>query len=178
MHFRGMRDRRTGRLSPSTWIVTFGLPVIAGALAVGFGVRIVQGGPLITATSLLIGGMLTLFVFLTNLRIKLSEVEQYKYKRRVHQQLAYTSASCLYVALLALLGTAGLGIGFSISVPDLPTWLAAAGTGFAVALLVHLCTTLLAVIRRVFGIYHALYRADFAPDLRPVEESGRPAQSA
>lgn len=173
-----MRDRRTGRLSPSTWIVTFVLPVAAGALAAGFGVRIVQGGPLIAATSLLIGGMLTLFVFLTNLRIKLSEVDQYKYKRRVHQQVAYTAASCLYVALLALLGTAGLGIGFSVSVPNVPTWMTAAGTGFAVALLVHLCTTLLAVIRRVFGIYHALYRADFAPDLRPVEEGGWPAQSA
>lgn len=178
MHFRGMRDRRTGRLSVSTWTLTVVVPLAAATVAPLLDVQIVQSGPLITATSLLIGGMLSLFVFLTNLRIKLSEVDDFKFRRRVQQQVAYTSASCLYVALLALLGTVSLAIGFSVHVPGLPIWVTTLGGGLAVALLVHLSITLLTVIRRVFGVYNALYKADFTADLRPVDEDGQTSQSA
>jgi hypothetical protein len=77
--------------------------------------------------------------------------------------------------LVALVVTVALALFAGVHIP----WLTGHGLarisyGVIFGLLAHLAVTLLTVIRRVFGIYFDIFRADFSPDLQAIDTSESP----
>ena len=105
-HYAAMHDSKTGHIRPSTrvWLVAF--PVLCGSLtmtAVMAGLDLRDGvSQVLSGIALLVGAMLSLFVFVTNLRVKVAESPTYAFRTRLHQLLGGTAAGCMYVALVSM----------------------------------------------------------------------------
>lgn len=170
-HFRGLREPNAARLSwrARSWLL---LPPAAGAaLSYAGRLQFVGVSPLLSATALLVGAMLTVFVFLTNLRVKVSESERYAYRRVLQRMIGRAAVGALYVACLALLITAGLGVASAAQfhiLDDLQ--LRRVGSAMIVALLIHLATNLMSVIRTTFAVYYEVFGVDFGATLEPVKD--------
>ncbi|SNS61345.1 hypothetical protein SAMN06309944_1002 [Micrococcales bacterium KH10] len=104
--------------------------------------------------------MLTTFVFLANLRVKVDESKEMKHRHHLQRLIASTVVAALYTAVAALAVTFALA-----AIAALP-WLrtdhakplVVAVTG---ALLAHLGVTLISVIRRMFGVYYEVFARDY-----------------
>ncbi|MFG3618056.1 hypothetical protein [Nocardia sp. NPDC047654] len=106
--------------------------------------------------------MLSTFVFLANLRIKISESEEYKYRTRLKELVADSAAGALYVSLIAMI--LALCLAVLASWPWLALngrWQAGVSSGICTAILVHLVISFFAVLRKLLGIYIDLFGADF-----------------
>jgi hypothetical protein len=170
-HYAGFTAAGTVESTRADWLILGGFPVVVGGLCAAFNVEIQSATALLTACSLLVGAMLSLYVFVVNLRIKISETEKLRKNRRLHRLVAYSASSCLYVALVALAATVALALFAGVHV----SWLSGHGLvrisyGLIFALLTHLALTLVTVVRRIFGIYFDIFRQDFNPEIYAVDE--------
>jgi hypothetical protein len=168
LHFAAFRDPGAVRMSRVDKSVLFLLPVVAG---VGLGFAVSQGldlrdgiSQVLAATSLLVGALLSTFVFLTNLRVKLSETADFAFRANFHRLVAGSAAGCLYLA-----GVAFVLAGMLAGVASLPL-LRSTGfqpyvAGVLLAVMVHLTINLLSVARRLFGIYFNMFAPDFDPEV-------------
>ena len=173
-HYRGLISPGRRRPSWGTWLGVIGLPILIGAAALYFQMRLPAAAltPLLTGTGLLVGAFVTAFVLLINLRIKVSETENWKYRATLVKLIGTTSASCLYAASVAFLVVALLVVGASIPLlREDPFHLI--GTAGLFAVTAHLAATFTTVVRRLFGVYVSMFAADFDPELRIVGD-GRP----
>ncbi|MCM3516241.1 hypothetical protein [Nocardioides sp. P86] len=118
--------------------------------------------------------MLSLFVFITNLRVKVAESPTYAFRTRLHHLLGGTAAGCLYVALAALVVAGELTL--VATVGALRSEVAQPiVVGVVVSSLTHLALNLLNVVRRLFGTYFELFASDFDPSIETLPEE-EPAQ--
>lgn len=168
-HLWALRAPGATRTSWADRSVFLGIPIIGGVvsgLAVWLGMPVSNGvSPLLSALALLVGGMMTTFVFLTNLRVKVDESkEQLAYRRTLQKLIAGTVASALYIAVLAL-SAALLLVG--VATLD---WLrqpavAPFTVGVVAAVGAHLAINMLSMFRRLYAVYHDVFLKDFGPDL-------------
>lgn len=166
LHFASMVDDEGGPRTP--WLVLGIVPLCVGAFAAGLvagGLNVRDGvSQALAATALLVGAMLSLFVFITNLRVKVAESPTYAFRIRLQQLLGGTAAGCLYVALVALVIAGELTLIASITAlraePVQPFVV-----GVVVASILHLGLNLVNVVRRLFGTYFELFASDFDPTL-------------
>lgn len=162
-HFASLRADNAKKINPASKALLFGLPLTVAVLCAFAGFRLDRGGAtaLLTATGLLVGAMVTGFIFLANLRIKISESETLKLKRQMSLLTSETAVACLYCAGLALGIACALAAGLA-SPPEIRwDWLRLGGTASVVAGLVHLGVNFLTVLRRLFGVYFSVFRGDF-----------------
>ncbi len=170
LHLQGLRAGRPQMSWPDR-VVFAGLPLFAGAFSFALSLRLEGLSTLLAACSLLVGAMLTLFVFLTDLRLKLSETSALSYRRRLQRLVGSAVVSTMYVAVLALASTGALALASSADVPALKgLGLRRPGSALIIALLTHLAVNLLTVIRRVLAVYLDVFGADFGADLAPVAD--------
>ena len=103
-HFASLRRDNATRISASSKMLLFILPLIAAGLGAVTGFRLDRNGAtaLLTTSGLLVGAMVTAFIFLANLRIKISESETLKIRRQMGLLTSETAVACLYCAGLAL----------------------------------------------------------------------------
>jgi hypothetical protein len=160
----GLRSTGSTRLSWSTRLVVFGLPIVLGVLGA------IVGKPLdkpalagfLSANGLLVGSMITAFSFLANLRLKVRESDELKINARMSRQISETAVACLYVALIAIatvgVSVVGLAIGGSLATG----WLGRFGSGVAFALMAHVAVVFVTVVRRLFEAYHSVFKADYS----------------
>lgn len=177
-HFASMADDEdggggTGRV----WIVLGLIPLCLGAFAGGLvagGVDVRDGvSQALAATALLVGAMLSLFVFIANLRVKVAESPTYAFRTRLHHLLGGTAAGCLYIALAALIVAAELTLVATVSA--LRTGIAQPiVVGVVVASIAHLALNLVNVVRRLFGAYFELFASDFDPHIAAMAEPEAP----
>src|SRR3954469_667457 len=110
MHLRAMRSPEATRLSRSTHFVLFYLPACLGAFGgtlVSRGLPMADGvSQVLSATALLVGVMLSAFVFLTNLRVKIQESATYAFRTQLQKLVGGAAVGCLYVAGIAFLTAA------------------------------------------------------------------------
>lgn len=188
-HFASMADDEDGGGGRRrVWIVLGLVPLCVGAFAGGLvagGVEVRDGvSQALAATALLVGAMLSLFVFITNLRIKVAESPTYAFRTRLHQLLGGTAAGCLYIALAALVVAAELTLVATVSSLR-AQYLQPFVVGIVVASIVHLSLNLVNVMRRLFGAYFELFASDFDPQITamaetvdpPVQEAHRPQRA-
>ncbi len=166
LHFRGLRGPGRSRLRWTDWAWMVVIPIGSGTAAFAADLHIEPTGSLLSATTLLVGAMLTLFVFLTNLRVKIEETPEYAYRRRLQRLIAGATISSLYVAVVALAASLALALAGGLGGP---AWAGAIwerlGAALVTALLVHLGVGLMTVIRRAFAVYDGVFGKDFGPDL-------------
>lgn len=162
-HFEALRPSGHARITPASVFVLFVLPLAVAVAGWGFGFKLDRGGAtaLLTATGLLVGAMVTGFIFLANLRIKISESEQLKSKRTMSQLTSETAVGCLYCATLALSIALALAAGMAIPQAARADWAHAVGTAVIVFGVGHLTANFLTVLRRLFGVYYDVFKADF-----------------
>jgi hypothetical protein len=162
-HFEALRPSGSTQITLPSKIVLFVVPLIFSGLGVALGYKLDRGGAtaLLTATGLLAGAMVTGFIFLANLRIKISESEQLKLKRKMSLLTSETAVACLYCAGLAL-GIA-VTLAASLAAPRAlrPDWAHLVVTALLVFALVHLSVNFLTVLRRLFGVYYDVFKSDF-----------------
>jgi hypothetical protein len=161
-----------GKLSRPDLLWLFIAPTVIGGTAAGLDVRLTNLTPLLSATSLLIGVMLSLFVFVTNLRVKVFETESLSYRRDLQKLIASVAAAALYVALWAMLATVDLALSAAVQFDPLsgPLW-RRLGVGIQFWILTHLTINIFSIIRRIFLIYHSMFQVDFSADLAPVQKT-------
>jgi CDP-diglyceride synthetase len=168
-HYRSLTT--SGRKHPSLWIFAtlIVVPVGLAFAAVAWDFRLTRGAisPLLTASGLLVGVLLSSFVLLTNLRIKISESDKWSYQAKTIRLVAHTAASTMYLTAATLLLIAILLVGASLPTPA-PTWSVYAGTVVTILLISHIGLTFSTVLRRLFGVYVSLFQADFDPVLELV----------
>ncbi|MDO9378648.1 MAG: hypothetical protein Q7T56_07345 [Nocardioidaceae bacterium] len=174
-HFAALRPPGQPRQSTAVRAAMLGVPVGAGALVgvlVALGLDLRDGtSQVLAATALLVGAMLTLFVFLTNLRIKISESATYAFRTRLQQLVGGAAVSSLYVACLAMLVALEIATVASVQwLRDFPQQPLTAAV--LVSTGCHLALTLVTVIRRLFGVYYELFQSDFSPS---VDDANRMA---
>lgn len=173
-HYGALRDPGAVRLSRSAKFLLFGLPIIAGvgvALAVASGMRLVDGiSQVLAATALLIGAMLSAFVFLTNLRIKISESATYAFRANLQRLIGGAAVGCLYVAGVALF-TAGLLVAVATIEFLRGDYFRPIMAGLLTAALLHLLVNLSSVTRRLFATYFDIFASDFTAEgpIAPTE---------
>lgn len=116
----------------------------------------------LSATVLLVGVMASAFTFLVNLRVKISEVAELADRPNLRTVVSSAAVGTLYVALSAMV--LGLAIAATFAIPILNSQRGAGviSSAVIVGLLVHLLMSFLSVIRRLFGIYVAMFSADYA----------------
>jgi hypothetical protein len=173
-HYRGLVAPGKTRLSIASIAAFFLLPLaVAGAgWALGFSLPSTAIGPLLTGTGLLCGAFLSVFVLLTNLRIKVDETEKWSYKTTLIKVIANTAASTLYASSVAF-GVVG-SLVVAVSIPrDWVQVLHAPGSAVIAALAVHLLACFLVVVRRLYGVYFAMFKRDFDPLLQIVSSTDR-----
>lgn len=171
-YLRGFQKSGTGGFAWADAVALFGSPILCGVCSYFLNARFVNVSPLLSASTLLVGVMLTVFVFLTNLRVKVAETDKFVYRRALQRMIGSAAVCSLYVAGLALVISAGLAITGGIHVPVLAgRELRRLGSAVLVMLLAHLAVNLLTVIRRVFAVYVGVFGADFSPDLESVPDS-------
>ncbi|MBF6332799.1 hypothetical protein [Nocardia transvalensis] len=162
---RELDGRRSASLSER--LLLYGVPI--GSLALFTLMRWQLGGvtQLLSAISLLVGAMLSTFVFLANLRIKIEESDNYRVRPGLKRLVASSAVGALHVSLVAML--------LSLLLATVTSWplLTAGGraaniaSGLCVAMLVHLIVSLAAVLRRLLGIYVDLFLGDFMASPEP-----------
>lgn len=168
-HFASMADDGGGEGGRRrTWIVLGLVPACFGAFAGGLvagGLDVRDGvSQALAATALLVGAMLSLFVFITNLRVKVAESPTYAFRTRLHHLLGGTAAGCLYVALIALVVAGELTLVATVGAlrSDVAQPIV---VGVVVLSLMHLALNLINVVRRLFGTYFELFASDFDPSI-------------
>ncbi len=165
LHLLGLRAGRPQMSWPDR-LVFAGLPLFTGAFSFALSPRLEGLSTLLAACSLLVGAMLTLFVFPTDLRLKLSETSALSYRRRLQRLVGSGVVSTMYLAVLAL--ASALALASSADVPALKgLGLRRPGSALVIALLTHLAVNLLTVICRVLAVYLDVFGADFGADLAP-----------
>ena len=162
-HFASLRTDNATRISLSSKILLFVFPLVAAGLGAVAGFRLDRNGAtaLLTTSGLLVGAMVTAFIFLANLRIKISESETLKIRRQMSLLTSETAVACLYCAGLALGIAASLAAGLAAPSGIRWEWLRVGGTALIVAGLAHLGVNFLTVLRRLFGVYYNVFRGDF-----------------
>lgn len=179
-HFQSVnRPGTRARLDFGAIAVVIGVPLLLGIAAFVFGIRASSINlltPLLMICGFLVGGMLTLFVFLVNLRVKISETPEFDHRRHLKKLIADVSASCLYLALVAFtLGTVSV-----LSAAYSSTWwgpIHSALIGFAIFTYTHIALTLLTVIRRLFAVYEDFFRRDHIVPLAHHPRQTLPSES-
>ncbi|WHP18803.1 hypothetical protein [Cellulomonas sp. ES6] len=172
-HLWSMRPPGSQRMRRSDRLVYAGVPmltsVVAGA-AIWLGAPVSNGiSQLLAATSLLVGAMLTTFVFLVNLRIRVGDSKSTVYRRNLQRLIGSAVASSLYSAAVAAFLTFLLAVVATFD--DLRAPVVAPFTAGVVAgVAAHLGITLLTVIRRLFGVYVDVFGADYGPELVQSED--------
>jgi uncharacterized protein YacL len=168
-HLSSLRAPGRKGMSRGDRFMFVGVPLLGGAVAglsVWWGLEVSNGlAPLLTACGLLVGGMLATFVFLTNLRIKVSEVETYR--KQLQRLIGATVVSALYTAVIALAVSFLLVAVASIELLRLSA-VAPYTVGVIVAALLHLVVNLLTVVRRLLGVYVEVFAQDFGPQFGVV----------
>lgn len=172
--YNSRASKREGvtRLNWSERGLLYGGPTLGLTLFVIFRLQLNGIPQLLAATSLLAGAMISVFVFLANLRIKIQEVDSYNVRRDLKELVASSAVGSLHVAVIAML--LALCLALMASWPLLTTDTLAGNivSGIAIWFLVHLAISLAAVLRRLLGIYVDLFTADFTarpePDNRPI----------
>ena len=161
----------SGRKRPSMWVllVLVVVPILLAFVALALDFRFARGAiaPLLTASGLLVGVLLSSFVLLTNLRIKISESDKWSYQAKTIRLVAHTAASTMYLTAVTLLLIAILLVGASVPSPVLD-WVVNIGTFATIVLISHVGITFTTVLRRLFGVYVSLFKADFDPVLELV----------
>lgn len=162
-HFSSLRRDGRKRMSIGTTGALFALPLAVAGLGLFFQFKLDRGGAtaLLTATGLLVGAMVTAFIFLANLRIKISESEELSIRRKMSLLTSETAVACLYCAGLALAIAMSLATALAVPGDARPDWAHLSGTFLIVAGLVHLTVNFLTVLRRLFGVYYDVFRSDF-----------------
>ncbi|MDJ0319516.1 hypothetical protein [Pseudarthrobacter sp. PS3-L1] len=178
-HFRSLRADGQKRISAGTLATLFVLPLAVAGLGLSFHFKLDRGGAtaLLTATGLLVGALVTAFIFLANLRIKISESNEFSIRRRMSVLTSQTAVACLYCAGLALSIAVSLAVALAVPRAARPEWAHLAATFVIVAGLVHLAVNFLTVLRRLFGVYYDVFRADFVR-LAPAEDPDAPNLSS
>lgn len=177
-HFSSLRGDGKKRLSFGTIGMLFILPLAVAGLGLVFEFKLGRDGAtaLLTATGLLVGAMVTAFIFLADLRVKISESKELSIRRAMSLLTSETAVACLYCAGLAL--AISLSLAIALAVPSAvrtgPAHLAA--TFLIVAALVHLTVNFLTVLRRLFGVYYDVFRSDFVR-LSPAVDPDAPGVS-
>lgn len=157
---------------PLNWaerLVLYGTPTLGLGLFVTFRLHIGGVAPLLSATSLLVGAMLSTFVFLSNLRIKIQESEEYRVRGGLKELVASSAVGALHVSAVSMALALALALIASwdyLTKSNVPAHIA---SGICVWLLLHLLISLAAVMRRLFAVYVELFTGDFMakPDARP-----------
>jgi hypothetical protein len=162
-----MRPRGVDRLAASTKVALFVLPPIAGmasGFAVASGVNLSDGlSQMLAASALLVGAMISCFVFLTNLRVKVSESATYAFRVNMQRLIGGSAVGCLYVAVVALIFAGQIATVASVQALR-SEHVAPFTVALLTATLAHLVMTLLSVIRRLFGVYVEFFASDFNPE--------------
>jgi len=155
---------RGARVMASQWFLFAFVPVLMGGAATYLtlsGIHFTNGiSPVLSAVALLVGAMFSAFVFLTNLRVKLSETEAYSFRSALLRYVGSSAIACLYVAIVALVAASMLALVASVEVlraPEVKPWT----IGVLVAAVTHVGVSLLTVVRRMFAIYFELFTGDF-----------------
>lgn len=162
-HFEALRPSGRTRITVPSVFVLFVLPLMVAVGGLAFGFKLDRGGgtALLTAVGLLVGAMVTGFIFLANLRIKISESDQLKSKRTMSQLTSETAVGCLYCATLALSIALALAAGLAIPQAARADWAHVLGTAIIVFGLGHLTVNFLTILRRLFGVYYDVFKSDF-----------------
>ena len=118
--------------------------------------------------------MLSTFVFLANLRIKIQEVDGYRTRAGLKELVASSAVGALHIAAVSMLLALLLAVMASWPVMTADSLPGNIASGLCVALLVHLMISLAAVLRRLFGIYVDLFMGDFMakPSQEPPTRHG------
>ncbi|ALV45803.1 hypothetical protein MB46_10255 [Arthrobacter alpinus] len=169
-HYKGLVPAGRRHLQAKTVVYLFVIPAIIGALTFIAGTSLSALEPAIAGLGVLAGGFLAGFILLMELRVKIRETESY----RVHlgRMIGRTAASAMYLMVLCIL-TLMLIIVAGVIVDALPeTWTMVQHivSGLAVAGLVHISTTGLTFLRRLFSVYAQMFSGDFAPELQSVDQ--------
>ncbi|NYI89342.1 hypothetical protein HNR02_002665 [Amycolatopsis endophytica] len=153
----------------------YGFPTAALVTFIAFRLQLGGVPQLLAATSLLVGTMLSAFVYLSNLRIKIQETADYRTRVRLKELVASSAVGALHVCVIAMV--LALMLALMASWPELTSdsVVANIASGIAVWLLLHLLVSFSSVLRRLLGIYVELFMSDFMakPDSEPVPR--RPA---
>jgi hypothetical protein len=162
-HFSSLRRTGARRMTFRTWAALFLLPLVVAGSCAALQFKLDRGGAtaLLTATGLLVGAMVTAFIFLANLRIKISESESMSIKRDMSVLTSETAVACLYCAGLALALALALATALAVPRSVRPDMVHLWATFLIVAGLVHLTVNFLTVLRRLFGVYFAVFQSDF-----------------
>ena len=169
---RAMRGPDSERLTWAERALLYGTPAVGFVVFVVFRLQLGGIAQLLSATSLLVGAMLSTFVFLANLRIKIQEVPEYRIRAGLKELVASSAVGALHVSLMAMLLALGLALMASwplLTVDGIPGNIA---SSLCVALLIHLVISLAAVLRRLFAIYEDLFKGDFLA--KPMVEEPEP----
>ncbi|MCO4253891.1 hypothetical protein [Pseudarthrobacter cellobiosi] len=161
--FRGLRRTEASHIAWPTRLVVFFVPVAGGILGAVFGGPLAQPtlSAILSGSGLLVGSMLTSFVFLANLRIKMSETVSLKRNGRLARMVSQTAAACLYISFLALC-IVGIVLTALVLGGTLHTgWLGRFGTILIIALGLHIVLLFPTVVRRLFGAYFEVFSADY-----------------
>ncbi|MCS7480746.1 hypothetical protein ACFFQW_23610 [Umezawaea endophytica] len=166
-HNKANRAEGEDKATRPELLLMYGLPTLIGAVFVVFRVRLGGVPQLLAATSLLVGVMISVFVFLANLRVKVHEVAEFKERRSLRKLIASSAVGALYVSSVSM--TLSLCLALIASVPALgnPGFISFISSAIAAWLLVHLVVSLASVLRRLFGIYVTMFRSDFSAELDP-----------
>lgn len=179
-HYRGLRSPRSGRISSWTWIAIAAVPVTSGALAAALGFVFSDAvvAPLLTVLGMLAAALLSGFVMLTNLRVKISESQQWSQRTRTQRLVAQSAVTCLYVMLMCLILSASLvaTVGVFGQLSLAPTPVALVFSAVLVAMAAHIGVTFLTVVRRLYYVYFDLFQVDFGPDLTSVPRPPKDGQ--
>lgn len=169
---RASRREGVARLNWSERGLLYGAPTLGMAAFVIFRLQLNGVPQLLAAVSLLAGAMISVFVFLANLRIKIQEVDSYKVRRGLKELVASSAVGSLHVSVIAMLLALCLALMASWPLLTADTFAGNFISGIAVWFLVHLAISLAAVLRRLLGIYVDLFTSDFTvqpePGNRPV----------
>jgi hypothetical protein len=171
-HYKALRAPGRRFLGVPTLLCVFILPLLAGVTTAVTGIVLPRSAvaPLLTGAGLLVGALISGFVLFTNLRIKIHDEPRWSYRTSVSRLVAQTAASCLYSVAIALVVVGGLVLGVSIPGLAANRALSSVGTGLIFALGLHLGVSFLTVLRRMFGVYVALFQSDFDPQLIDAQE--------
>jgi hypothetical protein len=147
--------------------VLYGLPSVGFLVFITF--RLQLGGipQLLAATSLLAGSMVSVFVFLANLRIKIDEVDKYRVRRGLKELVGSSAVGALHVAIISMILGVVLAIMASWPLMTSDSLSGNVGSGLSVWLLVHLAISIGAVLRRLLGIYVDLFTSDLTARPEP-----------
>jgi len=167
-HWKVLRDVETDKLPRTTKIIIFGVPVCVGIAVALLGVRLAGLAQILASVAVLVGAMVTTFVFLANLRVKLSESDAYRGRRRVTFLVGASAVGSLYVGTVAMTLSVVLAIVASVGGLTLNGTAVPLASAVVTALLLHLMLNLAIIARRLFGIYTQM----FMEDQRPVPTSG------